>query len=90
MEGSCEYILNKQQRTAHRGWYSSWGFGEVLTTPNKMALLRKGCICLVPSYNLNNGRSGSGWEQVAGCCKHYNEHSGSIECGEFLDYLRTG
>jgi len=26
---------------------------------------------------------------VAGTCKHGNEPSGSIKCGEFLDYLRT-
>jgi len=26
-----------------------------------------------------------GWGQVAGCCEHGNEPSGSIKCGEFLD-----
>jgi hypothetical protein len=24
---------------------------------------------------------------VAGCCEHGDEPSGSIKCGEFLDYL---
>jgi hypothetical protein len=24
---------------------------------------------------------------VAGCCEHDDEPSGSIKCGEFLDYL---
>jgi len=27
---------------------------------------------------------------VAGPCKRGNEPSGSIKCGQFLDYLRTG
>ena len=29
----------------------------------------------------------SGWTQVAGYCEHGDEPSGSIKCGEFLDYL---
>jgi len=32
---------------------------------------------------------GSGQEQVAGACECGNEHSGSIKCGEFLDWLRN-
>ena len=32
----------------------------------------------------------SGQGQVAGTCECGNEPSGSIKCGEFLDYLRTG
>ena len=28
--------------------------------------------------------------QVAGCCECGNEPSGSIKCGEFLDWLNTG
>ena len=34
-----------------------------------------------------------GWihlAQVAGSCKSDNENSGSIKCGEFLNYLRAG
>jgi len=27
--------------------------------------------------------------QEAGTCKRGNEHSGSIKCGEFLDYMRN-
>jgi hypothetical protein len=27
----------------------------------------------------------SGWTQVAGCCEHGDEPSGSIKCGEFYD-----
>jgi hypothetical protein len=34
-------------------------------------------------------RSCSGYGQVAGCCERGNESSGSINCGEFLEYLRT-
>ena len=34
--------------------------------------------------------SGSGQGQVADTCECGNEPSGSIKCGEFLDYLRTG
>jgi hypothetical protein len=34
-------------------------------------------------------RSGSGWRQVLGCCECGNEPSGSVKCGEFLEWLRT-
>ena len=34
-------------------------------------------------------RSGSGQGQVAGSCECGNEPSGSIKCGEFVDWLRT-
>jgi len=27
---------------------------------------------------------------MSGICEHGYEHSGSIKCGEFLDYLKTG
>ena len=33
--------------------------------------------------------SDSGYGQVAGSCKHGNELSGSLKCGEFLEELRT-
>jgi hypothetical protein len=32
---------------------------------------------------------GSGYRQVAGCCEHGDEHSDSMQCGEFLDQLRN-
>jgi hypothetical protein len=32
---------------------------------------------------------GSGKEHLASCCVNDNEPSGSIECGDFLDYLRN-
>ena len=35
-------------------------------------------------------RAGSGQGQVACCSKRGNELSGSIKCGEFFNYLRTG
>ena len=38
-------------------------------------------------YGLN--RVGSGLGQVAGACECGNEPSGSIKCGEFLDWLKT-
>jgi len=31
---------------------------------------------------------GPGYDQLAICCVDSNELSGSIKCGEFLDYLR--
>jgi len=34
-------------------------------------------------------RAGSGLGQVAGTCDCGNERSGSINCGEFLYYLKT-
>jgi len=34
--------------------------------------------------------SGSGYRQMAGTCKRSNEPSGSVKCGEFVDWLRTG
>jgi hypothetical protein len=33
--------------------------------------------------------SAVGYEEVAGTCERGNENSGSIKCGEFLDYLMT-
>ena len=33
--------------------------------------------------------SGSGQGQMVGTCECSNEPSGSIKCGEFIDYLRT-
>jgi hypothetical protein len=33
-------------------------------------------------------RCGSGHGQVAGTCEYLNEPSGSIKCGEFLNWLR--
>ena len=35
-------------------------------------------------------RAGSGYGQVAGTCECYNEPSGSIKYGEFLNRLRGG
>jgi hypothetical protein len=34
--------------------------------------------------------AGSGWRKLADTCECGNELSGSIKCGEFLDWLRTG
>ena len=39
-------------------------------------------------YGMDLGGSGQG--KVAGTCECCNEPSGSIKCGEFLDYLKTG
>jgi hypothetical protein len=36
-------------------------------------------------YGLNS--CGSGNEQLAGCCEHCHEISGSTKGGEFLDYM---
>ena len=33
-------------------------------------------------------RAGSGQDQVVDTCECDNEPSGSIKCGEFLDYLK--
>jgi len=34
--------------------------------------------------------SGSRWRKVSGTCECGNEPSGSVKCGVFLDYLKTG
>jgi hypothetical protein len=73
----AENILNKQLRAADKGWPSAWRLGEVLTTPH-----RKDLCC----YEMFTQR----WGQVAGTCECGNELSGSIKCGKFLDYLKTG
>jgi hypothetical protein len=41
------------------------------------------------NVGLGLDRSGSGWVQVAGTCECGNEPSGFINCGEYLDWLRT-
>jgi hypothetical protein len=68
-------ISNKQSRTADKGGPPAWGLGEVLTSPH-----RKKVSCC-ESFNRVS---------KAGTCECGNEPSGSIKCGEFLDYLRTG
>ena len=35
-------------------------------------------------------RAGPGQRQVADACECGNEPSGSVKCGEFLDWLQTG
>ena len=36
MEGRIAVnVLNKQSRTADKGWAPAWGLGEVLTTPHR-------------------------------------------------------
>jgi hypothetical protein len=35
-------------------------------------------------------RANSGYGKLTGTCKRRNEPSGSIKCGEFPHYLRTG
>ena len=55
-------ILNNQSRTADKEWSYSPGSGRDANnfSPMKLALLRKGFICLGPGpilwYNLNNGK----------------------------------
>jgi hypothetical protein len=41
--------LNKQSRTAEKGWSSSWGLGEVLTTPHHKKL-----PCYEPLYKASD------------------------------------
>jgi hypothetical protein len=41
MEGSCEYILNKQSQIAARGGPPAWGLGVGLTTHHKNKLVTK-------------------------------------------------
>ena len=31
----------------------------------------------------------SNWRRLAGCLEHGSEPSGSVKCGEFLDWLRN-
>jgi hypothetical protein len=35
------------------------------------------------------GITGSGYGQMVGSAQHGNAPSGSIKCGEFLDYLKN-
>ena len=43
-------------------------------------------------WNVGEGlyQAGAREGQLAETCKYGNEPSGSIKCGEFLDYLQTG
>ena len=40
-------ILNKQSRTADKRWSSSYGLGEMLTTPHRKNCMEKNCNILV-------------------------------------------
>jgi hypothetical protein len=60
--GSCEY-LNKQSRTADKGWSSSLGAGVGLTPPQLKKILLRNVSKrlgpgLCPSSSLFNGRPG--------------------------------
>ena len=57
----------------------AWELGEVLTTPRRKNVYR---------YEIFIQRASDLF--AAGTCECANEHSGSIKCGEFLDYLKTG
>jgi hypothetical protein len=49
-----------------------------------------GCRILLKRKSVEErgvGSCGSGYGQMAGCCKHGNEPSGCTKCGEFLDQL---
>ena len=69
--------LNKQSRIADEGWSSSWGLGEVLTTPP----------CKTLMFRNTHVRDDSSGDKilVADGCECGNEPSGSVKCGEFLD-----
>jgi hypothetical protein len=76
-------IMNKQSRSADKGWSSSLGLGEVLTSPR-----RKNISCyeiFTRTASDQDFYSGSGLGQVAGTCECGNEPSSSMKCGEFLD-----
>jgi len=76
----------------------AWGFGETLTTlhRNNLKMLRHisqvlglGMILWyvekrIEIRHLVQDREGTGGGHLCG-----NEHTGSIKCGEFLDWLRT-
>jgi hypothetical protein len=64
-------MLNKHSRTSNEGWSSGVEDG------------RKAKNASPQSSWLRNVTKGT----VVGSCGHDNELSGSIKCGEFLDYL---
>jgi hypothetical protein len=69
MASRCGGYLGHRQTT--RGGPPAWGMGEKLTTSH-----RKKPSC----YEMLHRGS-----ELAGCCEHGNETSGSIKGGEFLD-----
>jgi len=69
METSCEYT---EYAVADKGWSSSLGLGDGLTTPHR----KKKTACYEMLCRTLN---------LAGSCEHGNEPSRSIKGGEFLD-----
>jgi hypothetical protein len=68
----AENILNKQSRTADKGWSSSLGaLGDRITSPRRKK---------TPCYKMLHTAS-----ELAGTCEHGSEPSRSITGGEFLD-----
>jgi hypothetical protein len=73
-------ILNKQSRTADKGWYSSLGLGEgAKNSPQKKT------ACYEMLYRDSELESGSGYGPATGSSEHGNELPGSIKSGQFLD-----
>ena len=78
-------ILNKQSRTADKGWLSKFGVGQCKKyhVTNDSQKLRTWTDPLLRTKQWKSGHrldcSGSGQGQVAGTCECGNEHSGSIK-----------
>ena len=77
-------------RDVNRFWWGNLREREHLEDPgiDGNRILR----WIITMWNVGvwTGSTGSGWGQVVGTCECGNEPSGSIKCGEFLDWLRTG
>jgi len=80
-------ILNKRSLRADKGWSSSLGvgWGANNSSPwkrNKLRTIHK------ESHGL--GRIYDTTQTMENTCECGNEPSGSVKCGEFLDWLRNG
>ena len=58
-----------------------------LGRPRRNGYIILGRICGMWVYGLD--WAGPGYRQVADACECGNEPSGSVKCGEFLDWLQT-
>jgi len=81
IEGTSSNKVNKQTMTADKGWSSSLGLGDIVTTPYRINLR---CYETFHKTALDRSSSGSGLGPVAGPCKWGDETLLFTKCGEFL------
>jgi hypothetical protein len=86
-------ILNKQSRTADKGWSSSSGLGEMLTTPHLKNCMEKNCNILImnalgPAEERNDYSNDICREELKRVLNHFPKYHTKILSGDCNTNLR--